>query len=181
MQISQPSHRRTLLIVTSIIAFVAVGVWIGGLVTLGAIVAPTVFRMVPAPTSADAMTVVFRKFDSLAMVCAAAVLIVEVARISARVTGGRLSLVRGSCATVGVLAAVYQAISVSPRIAALHDGGAVRGFGPDGLSLDAVHRVATLNGKVQVFAGLAIVVLHVVDLMGPKPPHFVGKSSSPVR
>ena len=49
----------------------AIGVWLGGLVALGAIAAPVVFAIVPMPASADAMTVVFRRFDLVAMACAA--------------------------------------------------------------------------------------------------------------
>ena len=49
----------------------------GGFATLGAVVAPLVFGIVPAPASADAMTAVFRRFDSVAIVCAVVVLVAE--------------------------------------------------------------------------------------------------------
>src|SRR5512143_616848 len=62
------------------LALLATGVWLGGILVLGAIVAPIVFREVPAPTSADAMTLVFTTFDKLAMTCAAIVAVAEVVR-----------------------------------------------------------------------------------------------------
>jgi putative copper export protein len=40
----------------AIVQLLSIAVWAGGLLALGAIVAPIVFRTVPAPTSADAMS-----------------------------------------------------------------------------------------------------------------------------
>ena len=46
-----------------LVALLAIAVWLGGLLALGAVVAPVVFSMVSMPASADAMTTVFRRFD----------------------------------------------------------------------------------------------------------------------
>ena len=51
-----PRASRWLLVGVASVYLVAVAAWAGGLVVLGAIVAPTVFGVVPAPTSADART-----------------------------------------------------------------------------------------------------------------------------
>lgn len=64
----------------TVVAVFAAGAWAGGLLVLGAIVAPVVFHVVPAPTSADAMTVIFRRFDRVAMGCGAALALAEVVR-----------------------------------------------------------------------------------------------------
>ena len=63
------------------LALAAVAVWVGGMLALGAIVAPVVFGMVAAPMSADAMTVVFRRFDRVALVCVVLLLLSEVGQI----------------------------------------------------------------------------------------------------
>jgi len=68
--------RRTL----AIVALLAVAVWLGGLAALGAVAAPVVFSTVPWPSSADAMSIVFRRFDAVAMACAAIVLSTEAIR-----------------------------------------------------------------------------------------------------
>ena len=74
-------HRSAIVrLVAGSLALLAAGVWLGGIVVLGAIVAPTVFGIVPAPTSADAMTVVFVSFDKIAMTAAAIVAVAEVVR-----------------------------------------------------------------------------------------------------
>ena len=81
----------------------AVALWLGGLVALGAVTAPIVFAVAPMPQSADAMTLVFRRFDTIAMTCAAVVLASEAARVVARVPFRRLDHAR---AAAGVLAAI---------------------------------------------------------------------------
>ena len=65
--------------ILAIVALLAVAVWLGGLTALGAVAAPVVFSTVPWPSSADAMSIVFRRFDAVAMACAAIVLATEAA------------------------------------------------------------------------------------------------------
>ena len=67
---------RTLLYV---VRYVMVSIWLGGLVLLGTNVAPLIFRNVPAPTSADAMTLVFMRFDRFAVASGIMLLAVEIA------------------------------------------------------------------------------------------------------
>jgi len=111
--------------------------------------APVVFSAVPAPLSADAMTVVFRRFDRAAMACAAIVCLVEVWRASvARVS--RTDLARTAVGVVAGLLAVWGGAFLSPRIEALHRGGAVRGFGDAGVELEAVHHRAEGAAKAEV-------------------------------
>ncbi len=140
----------------------AVALWLGGLVALGAVTAPIVFAVTPMPQSADAMTMVFRRFDMIAMTCAAVVLASEAARVIARVPFRALDHAR---AAAGVLAAglsTYEAMDVSPRIAELHFAGAVRGVGGvggAGLELERLHHTAELCGKTAVVLLVALVVL----------------------
>lgn len=146
------------------LAVVAAGAWLGGLVVLGAVVAPIVFRTVPAPTSADAMTLVFRRFDKIAMVCAGIVLAAEGWRVAAR---ERLDAIAGARIAAAIVAAgcvVYEGLVLSPRIEALHRAGAVRGSGPDGLELEAVHKLAEAVAKIELPMLLAVIALHVFAL-----------------
>ncbi len=143
-------------------ALLATGVWLGGILVLGAIVAPTVFREVPAPTSADAMTLVFTTFDKLAMTCAAIVAVAEVVRYRlsrhpiTRVDVARLAVI----AIAGALA-VIQGAWLSPTIVALHRDGAIRGLGPLGERLDAIHAWSERCGKTESLLLIALVVLLV--------------------
>jgi hypothetical protein len=153
----------------SIVAGLSVAIWLGGLVALGAVTAPIVFAVAPMPQSADAMTQVFRRFDFIAMTCAALVLASEAARLIGRVPFHRLDQVR---AAVGVLAAAvttYEAVDVSPRIASLHLEGAVRGVGAAGMELNRLHGVAELLGKTSVVLLVALVVLQAITASRPAP------------
>jgi uncharacterized membrane protein len=142
----------------------AIAAWAGGLVVLGAIVAPTVFRIVPAPSSADAMTVVFRKFDGVAMVSAAIALVAEATLFLKDGKPRRLDLVRGSAAVMAGILAIVVGAWLSPGISELHRNGAVRGFDEAGLELERLHRWAETAGKTQLALLLLVLVLLLARL-----------------
>lgn len=140
----------------------ALAIWLGGLVVLGVITAPIVFSVAPMPQSADAMTMIFRRFDLVAMSCAAVVLASEAARAIARVPFARLDHARAAVAVLAAGVTTYEGTVVSPRIAELHLAGAVRGLGPAGMELSRLHDLAEACGKTSVLLLVGLVVLHVV-------------------
>lgn len=146
-------------IAVATIYVLAIAAWAGGLVVLGAIVAPTVFRIVPAPSSADAMTVVFRKFDGVAMVSAAIALVAEATLFLKDGKATRLDLVRGSAAVVAGILAIVVGAWLSPGISELHRNGAVRGLDEAGIELERLHRLAETAGKGQLLLLLVVLVL----------------------
>src|SRR5580693_2721277 len=135
--------------ITSSLAILAAALWLGGMLVLGAIAAPVVFHVVPAPTSADAMTVVFRRFDLVAMSSAVVVLVAEALRGLGRQRMTRLDAGRLTAAVAAAGLAIVQGTWLSPAIEALHRAGAVRGSGDLGLELEAKHHWAELDGKAQ--------------------------------
>jgi len=147
--------------VVSAVAALAAALWLGGLVVLGAVVAPVIFRNVPAPTSADAMTLVFRRFDRVALACAAVLLSAEVLRVVLRARIDRADVARGMAAVGASALATWLALAVSPRIEALHRAGAIRGLGDLGRELDTVHALAENLARVEL-ALLAVVVTLLV-------------------
>lgn len=157
--------------VAAMVQLLAAGLWLGGLVVLGAVVAPTIFRNVPAPTSADAMTLVFRRFDKVAMICGAVLLLVEAWRAFARLDGARVraDLARVGVAGVAAALAVGQGMVISPRIAELHASGAVRGLDAAGRQLDSIHKLAEAEAKVQLALLVVFVALVVHRLARPRP------------
>lgn len=157
-------NRRPVVVSVAVVYMLAIALWAGGLAVLGAVVAPTVFRIVPAPASADAMTVVFGRFDGIAMTCAAIALVAEAALA---VRGGkvtRLDLARGIAVTVAGALAIVVGAWLSPGIAALHRSGAVRGSGEPGLELERLHRLAEAAGKGELLLLLGVVVLLLVKV-----------------
>jgi hypothetical protein len=155
--------------VASTFSLLAVCVWLGGLLALGALAAPVVFSVVPLPTSADAMTVVFRRFDLVAMACGAVVLASEALRAMTRVTFARSDLARAAAGAVASALAVFEGTYVSPRIAELHMGGAIRGVGSPGGELARLHTLAESCGKAEIVLLVAVVTLHVVALSRRTP------------
>jgi putative copper export protein len=153
--------------VASIFALLALAVWLGGLVALGAVAAPIVFSHVSWPQSADAMSLVFRRFDLLAMSCGVVVLVTEAARAFGGHPFARVDHVRALASLVAAAAAVYEGVSVSPRIAALHEAGAIRGAGVQGLELSHLHDIAEALGKTEVVLLAAVIVLQVIALTSP--------------
>ncbi len=151
--------------VVATIELLAVSLWLGGLAVLGAIVAPTIFRNVAAPTSADAMTLVFRRFDKVAMACAAIVLAVEAWRAFARSERHtKLDIARVGVAALAAGLAVWLGMVISPRIAALHEAGAIRGLDALGRQLEAVHALAETVAKTELALLVALVALNAVGL-----------------
>jgi hypothetical protein len=141
---------------------IALAVWLGGLVVLGAVVAPTVFGIVPAPTSADAMTVVFRRFDVIAMTSAVLTLLAEAGLAWRGGKSTRLDVVRAGAAVVAGGLAIAEGTWLAPAIQSLHREGAIRGHGEAGLALERLHRQAETLAKAEVFLLLALVVLLVL-------------------
>jgi hypothetical protein len=99
------------------------------------------------------------------MGCAAVVVLAEVLRgfFTSRLARG--DFLRGAAALAAAGLALWQGLSLSPRIEALHQAGAVRGLGPPGLELETIHKRAELIGKLEVGLLLAIILLHVVTLV----------------
>jgi hypothetical protein len=151
----------------TIVALLAVAVWLGGLTALGAVAAPVVFSIVPWPSSADAMSIVFRRFDAVAMACAAIVLASEAARAMAGLSFSRRDHARALVSLLAAAAAVVEGIKISPRIAALHAAGAIRGVDAPGIELATLHDWAERCGKTELLLLSVVIVLQVLTLSTP--------------
>lgn len=158
---------RTVRFVAATAALLACAVWLGGIVALGAIAAPVVFSVAPFPQSADAMTTVFRRFDLVAMTCAAVLVGAEGVRLVARVPFSAYDWARTAIAVIAATLAVVEGVWVSPRIAELHFAGALRGIGGAGMELSRLHDLAELGGKAQIALLVGVVFLEVSSLLGP--------------
>jgi hypothetical protein len=161
MQADRVPPSRALVAGIAAAQLLALAVWAGGLLALGAVVAPIVFRVVPAPTNADAMTLVFRRFDVVAMACAVLALVAEAAFA---LRGGKVSRadqVRALCLVVAAALAIVIGAWLSPGIAELHRGGAIRGVGEPGLELARLHHLAETLAKAEIAFLFASFVLSV--------------------
>jgi hypothetical protein len=161
----------------------AAGLWVGGMVALGACAAPFVFQMTPAPFSGDAMGAAFARFDQIALGAAVTLLGAEVVRTYASGARARLpaARIRRVLAVVMAACAAYGGLVLSPHILELHHAGARRGVGPLGEELERTHVRAESVGKLELALGATVVLLHVLtvatrrreeddDAVAPLPP-----------
>lgn len=174
MQSTRKPATRSVVTTIAIVQLLSIAVWAGGLLALGALVAPIVFRVVPAPTSADAMTLVFGRFDGVAITCAVIALVAEAAFASRGGRSTRADLARGACLLGATALAIAIGSWLSPGIAGLHRGGAVRHVGEAGQELERLHKLAELLAKGEIVLLLAAFGLSVAKasrpLVAPEPP-----------
>lgn len=170
MQSNRESASRFVVTTIAIVQLLAIAIWAGGLLALGAIVAPIVFRVVAAPTSADAMTLVFRRFDGVAVTCAVIALVAEAAFASFGGRSTRGDLARGLCLVGATALAITIGSWLSPGIAALHRGGAVRHVGQAGQELEWLHKLAERLAKGEIVLLLAAFGLSVAKASRPPLP-----------
>jgi len=157
MNASQRSHRARagLLLSTA-----GLSLWAGGLLFLGAVVAPHVFFHAGLDrTQAGAvMAPVFLAFDRWIVALAALLVLGEMLRLPA-VRAKRPALALHAALLVALLgAAVAGSFFTSPGIEALRLQGAHRGEGPLGRRLDDLHHRSEALGRAQVLlcAGLLL-------------------------
>lgn len=159
---SNSSTKNVVTLASQAVTLFGVALWLGGMLTLGALVAPVVFTIVPAPTSADAMTIVFRRFDVVAVTCSAAMLASEIWRVRAAEKISRIEIARGVSLAIAALLALVEALVVSPRIAELHRAGAVRGLGDLGQKLESMHALAEAISKTEALSLAIFLMLYLV-------------------
>src|SRR5262249_22292589 len=135
--------------IAATVAVLAAGVWVGGMVALGACAAPFVFERTPAPYSGYAMGAAFARFDKIALGAAVLILPAEVARTWA--AGGRArhvaARVRRIVAIVMAASAAYIGMGLTPQINELHNSGVQRKVVSEGMVLESIHHRAELVGK----------------------------------
>lgn len=152
-----------MLLTLDLLVIAAVLLYSGGLLVIGAIVAPTVFRS-GLSAAGDLMTTIFSRFDRVAI---ALVVVALVAEAVATVTRGapmdRLRVARGALVILFAAAVGVQSGYLSPSIARLHAEGVRRYEGPRGMEFDRIHNWSSRVGKFAVSLALAASVAVLLD------------------
>ena len=129
---------------------VALGVWVGGIVAVGAVAAPAVFRTASSREEAGRiMGTVFRRFDGVVMGCILLLMITSPLLVA---WFGRLSpwyAIEYVCIAMMSASAIYSAHVVSPRIRRLRE----EGNASDNPQFDQLHRVAVLSMQFNLACG----------------------------
>lgn len=157
--------------IAATVAALSAGVFVGGMVALGACAAPFVFKLTPAPFSGDAMGAAFTRFGQIALGASVLILGGEVVRTWASGKRARTiaARIRRISAILLAVAAAYVGLALTPRINELHRQGVTRGNGPEGEVLERTHKRAEMVGRVEVALGTLLVFLHVLTLPARRP------------
>ena len=146
-----------------ILVIAAVLLYSGGLLVIGAIVAPTVFRS-GISAAADLMTTIFTRFDRVAVALVVVALIAEAMAVAMRGAPlDRLRIARGALVILFAAAVGVQSGYLSPSIARMHHEGVRRYEGPRGVEFDRIHNWSSRVGKLAVSLALAATVAVLLD------------------
>ena len=138
---------------------VGLGVWVGGMLTLGALVAPTVFDVVrPNEMAGEAMSLVFRKFNAgLVYVCIVLIAIGFLGKWFLGLKRERSRWVEGGMLTVMILSGIYMGAVLSPR---LQDLRQIKMSDPSNtaavVEFNRKHRTSEQLFTVNLLLGLAV-------------------------
>jgi hypothetical protein len=148
------------------VAITAAGLWMGGLIALGACAAPFVFKLTPHPLSGYAMGSAFARFDGIAIGCSVVMLACEVLRtiLGAPARARWRARVRRYAAILMACGAVYTGVVVSPGIMQLHEGGVRRDATAHGEHMQTLHEQAEFIAKIILPLGVLLIALHVFTL-----------------
>jgi hypothetical protein len=163
------------------VAVLAAGIWMGGMIALGACAAPFVFRLTPDPYSGEAMGAAFARFDQIAIGAAIIMLGAEVARTFVQGARGRSlpARLRRLLAILMAAGAVYSGLVLTPQILGSHRAGVRQGVGAEGAALAQIHQRASAIGKIEIVFGVALVALHVFTLRLRRPDEDDEEAFSP--
>lgn len=141
---------------------VGLGLWIGGMVTLGALVAPTVFDTVkPVEAAGEAMSLVFRKFNGgLVYICIVLVLTGFLGKFFLVAPKGRSCWVEGGLLILMTLTGLYIGAILGPRMQDLRQ---IRMSDPSNtgavVEFDRGHRLSERLFSVNLLLGLVILFI----------------------
>jgi uncharacterized membrane protein len=138
---------------------VGLGVWVGGMLTVGVLVAPTVFKTVkPVEMAGETMNLVFRKFNGgLVYACIVLVVLGFLGKwFLGRQRGIRLRI-EGGLITVMILAGLYMGAVLGPKMQTLRQ---IRLADPSNtgavVAFDRGHRTSKALFSVNLLLGLVV-------------------------
>lgn len=151
---------NTLTRVTRQLEALALAIMAGGMLALGAFVAPAVFHTLPLAQAGPLMTGLFRQFDVVLLVGLVIVVLCEVVRVLRAGVGSVLSVrVRLGLVCVLVLLNTWSLGVLHPKIEAWQVAGVQRGVGPEGKAFDGDHKQSEAVYKAQFWVASGVLLL----------------------
>jgi len=141
----------------------ALALWLGGIIALGAVSAPLVFGELPRPQAAPLMTAIFRRFDGIVLALAGVIALTSLLRAWDAGVARAVGKLRLGVAGALVAAGAASSLWISPKIEGYLRAGAHRGEGAAGQALDRWHAAAEGVARGQVALAALLLVLLVID------------------
>ena len=151
-----------LAVIAEVVSTLAVALWLGGMLALGAFAAPEVFAQLSREVAGSVMGAIFAKFDRMVLALVGVLLVSEGVRAFVEGVRGKLQLARLGTMLVLVGLALTSALWLGPSINELFEQGVRRGVGDAGMRMDRLHDMATTLGKVAFVFATAWLALGVV-------------------
>lgn len=138
---------------------VGLGVWVGGMLTLGGLVAPIVFgKIKPVELAGEAMSVVFRRFNGgLVYGCIVLVVLGFIGKGWLTRSRGIRYWIETGLVTALVVSGLYIGAILGPKMETLREANLInRSNGMAIAKFDYLHRESELLFSVNIFLGLAV-------------------------
>ena len=155
--------KHLLLITTTVLECLGLALMIGGMLALGAFVAPAVFHAFPKPEAGAVMTLIFRRYDVLLGLSAILVVLGEMisllwepVRCCRWQRGIRLLITFLLAGSLGI-----GIFSTNPQIERFQHQGVQRGVGPAGQQFDQLHHQSESLYKFGLLLAIALLALRV--------------------
>jgi hypothetical protein len=136
---------------------VALALWLGETIFLGAVVAPTLFGGLTAEQAGNAMALIFPAYYVVGYVCGALLIATATALRQRSRPGGGVWAAAATIAVISLAACLYAGLVVLPRADALrprlHDPAAPAAVREE---FDAAHRLAVQLNSLVLVGNLAI-------------------------
>jgi uncharacterized membrane protein len=156
---------RQWLFVADLVEMLALVIWVGGMLALGAIAAPAIFQSSPSRASAGrTFGLILRRFERVAYACGAALLLAGAFRFFSLTRYPANAAVRWAGAALMLALALGAGLVVSRRLDRLRErmpGGIdqVKLDDPRRVEFNRLHRLSTTILAFNLLLGFALVIL----------------------
>ncbi len=135
---------------------------LGGIFTLGALIAPVMFGTFPREDAGAVLTVVFRRFDMVVLICLGLIVVGELLRLWAHdvaFTMGVLAWIRYGLMGLLAVGIIISTQIIDPKIEAMHQAGIRPDATEQGLEFNRIHKQSEKLYKAEMVGALLILLL----------------------
>lgn len=148
--------RLTMLITAGAIERLALALWLGGFVVVGAVVAPLAFGVLSRPEAGELMGACFRRLNGIGVACGVILLVTLAVEAAADAAGSRrLLAARGALIGAALAVALYLGVSLFPRMEVARAAAPAGAAGP---AFDRMHERSRqlLSLQMLLLVGVAV-------------------------